>query len=410
MTFRIALSGLNAATADLNVTANNIANVNTPGFKRSRAEFSDLFAVSPYGLAHNEIGAGVKVSRVSQQFAQGNIDFTDNSLDMAISGEGFFTLSRNGAHVYSRAGNFSVDRDGYVVNNSGDRLQAFPTATGTPGAPPTFNTGALGDLRLSIADAPPSPTANVTVGTNLPANATAPTVTPFSATNAQSYNQSTSISVYDSLGVEHTATFYYVKTANPNEWQMYATVDGTAVGGANTLQYDASGKLTAPAGGTLAPGAFTPTNGASPMNLTLDLSSSTQFGSSFSVNRLTQDGYATGQLSGVDVSDEGVVMARYTNGQAVALGQVALTNFSNPQGLQQLGDTAWAETYDSGQPLLGAAGTSAFGKVQSGALEASNVDLTEQLVNMITAQRDFQANAQMISTADQVTQTIINIR
>jgi len=265
MTFRIALSGLNAATADLNVTANNIANVNTPGFKRSRAEFSDLFAVSPYGLAKNEIGAGVKVSGISQQFAQGNIDFTDNSLDMAISGEGFFTLSRNGAHVYSRAGNFSVDRNGYVVNNTGDRLQAFPAVPGLPGAAPTFNTGALGDLHLSVADAPPSATQNATVGTNLPANATAPTVTPFSATNAQSYNQSTSMSFYDSLGVEHTATFYYVKTANPNEWQMYSTVDGTAVGGANTLQYDTSGALIAPAGGTLALPAYAPTNGAAPM-------------------------------------------------------------------------------------------------------------------------------------------------
>jgi len=196
----------------------------------------------------------------------------------------------------------------------------------------------------------------------------------------------------------------------PNSWNMYTYVDGAALSGPDSLVYDSSGALTTPAGGTLALPAYTPTDGAAPMNVTLDLSKSTQFSSGFAVNTLTQDGFTTGQLSGISVGNDGVVTANYTNGQSIALGQVALSNFANPQGLQQIGDNAWAETYTSGQPLRGTAGTSSFGQIQSGALEASNVDLTSQLVNMITAQRDFQANAQVISTSDQITQTIINIR
>lgn len=408
MTFRIALSGLNAATADLNVTANNIANVNTPGFKRSRAEFSDVFAVSPFGLSRSAVGNGVNVSRVAQQFVQGNISFTQNNLDLAISGEGFFTLSRNGATLYSRAGNFSADREGYVVNNTGDHLQIFPPAAG--GVSGVFDTGTLTDLKLSRADNAPFATNQVTMGTNLPANAAVPLVTPFSPTDSQTYNHTASLTTYDSLGVEHVTTLYYVKNASPNTWDVYAYVDGTAVGASNQLVYSDSGVLTTPASGTLTLPAYTPPNGAAPMNMTLNLGTSTQFGSAFSINELTQNGYATGRLTAVEVSKEGVVMARYTNGQAVPLGQLALTNFANPQGLQQMGDTLWAETFESGQPLKGQAGTSSFGAVQAGALESSNVDMTEQLVNMISAQRNFQANAQMISTADQITQTIINIR
>ena len=191
---------------------------------------------------------------------------------------------------------------------------------------------------------------------------------------------------------------------------MYTYVDGTAVGGAQTLQYSSSGALTSPSPGQITLPAYTPTNGAAAMTVTLDLGDSTQYGDAFSVLSLTQDGHTTGRLTGIDVSAEGVVSARYTNGVSQPLGQVALTNFSNPQGLQSLGDNAWAETYESGQPRRGQAGSADFGAVQGGGLEASNVDLTEQLVNMITAQRNFQANAQMIQTQDQITQTVINIR
>ncbi|MDD3764930.1 MAG: flagellar hook protein FlgE [Nevskiales bacterium] len=406
MPFRVALSGLNAASADLNVTANNIANVNTTGFKGSRAEFADLFPISAFGVSSTATGAGVRLSRVAQQFTQGAVNFTQNSLDLAISGEGFFTLSDGGATVYSRAGAFGTDRDGYVVNASGQRLQVYPPVSGGS----AFDTARLSDLQLSTADNPPAATTQVNTAINLPANASPPANGTFDATDPTSYNHTTSVTVYDSLGAAHTASLYYIKTANPNEWDMRVQVDGTDVGGANTLTYSDSGVLLTPASGDLTLPAYTPTTGAADINLTLSLGDSTQFGDNFGVSSLTQDGYTTGRLTGVEITQEGVVQARYTNGQATPLGQLAMATFPNPQGLQQLGDTSWGESYAAGQVIRGTAGSTNFGLIQSGALEASNVDLTEQLVNMITAQRNFQANSQMISTADQITQTVINIR
>jgi flagellar hook protein FlgE len=407
MSFRTALSGINAAQSDLNVTSNNIANVATAGFKQSRAEFGDVFAASIYGVSRNTAGSGVRVTGITQQFTQGAVEFSDRNLDLAISGSGFFTLSDNGATVYSRAGNFGLDRDGYVVNPGGARLQVFPPV-GDGSA--TFETGRLADLQLLTSDSPPQQTSEVSVGTNLPANAAQPTITPFDPADANSYNFSTSVTVYDSLGVAHVQTLYFSKTATPNTWELRAYVDGTAVGGPQTLEYSDTGALVAPATGQVALPAFTPTNGAAPLPITLDLATSTQFGERFGVNDLRQDGYGTGRLVGIEVSQEGVVFARYTNGVANPLGQVAMTNFQNPQGLQSLGNNAWTETFDSGIPRRGAAGSSDFGAITSGALEASNVDLTAQLVNMITAQRNFQANAQMIQTTDQITQAVINIR
>ena len=324
---------------------------------------------------------------------------------MAISGQGFFTLSNNGATVYSRAGNFGADRDGYVVNPAGHRLQVFQ-----PNAAGGFDTGRAGDLQLPTGDAPPAATGNVTVETNLPADAAQPTVAPFDPLDPNSYNHTTSVTVYDSLGATHSQSLYFVKTANPNEWQLHTYVDGNAVGGPQTLQYSNTGALTSPSPGQITLPAYATTNGSAPLNMVLDLGRSTQYGNTFGVLGLTQDGYTTGRLTGIETSAEGVVAARYTNGVVQPLGQVVMTNFVNPQGLQSLGDNVWAETFNSGEPRRGQASTADFGAIQGGGLEASNVDLTEQLVNMITAQRNFQANAQMIQTQDQITQTVINIR
>jgi flagellar hook protein FlgE len=405
MPFRLALSGLNAAQADLSVTANNIANTATTGFKGSRAEFAELFSVSPQGVSNAAIGNGVRISNVAQQFTQGNIDFTDNSLDLAVSGQGFFILNDGGALAYTRAGAFQVDRSGFIVNSQNQRLQVYePTGNGT------FNTGSLSDVQLVTAESPPSATTQADLILNLPANAAQPTVAPFNPADLNSYNHSTSLTTYDSLGAAHTATLYFVKTANVNEWTTQLYVDGNQVGTPQTLQYSNAGALTAPAGGQITFPAYTPATGAQAMNMTFDFGQTTQFGSAFNVNAVTQDGYTTGRLIGIDIDSTGVVQARFTNGRSLPLGQVALANFANPQGMQQLGDTNWAETFGSGQALRGQAGNSGFGLIQSGALEASNVDITEQLVNMITAQRNFQANAQMISTADAITQSIINIR
>jgi flagellar hook protein FlgE len=405
MPFRIALSGLNAAQSDLNVTANNIANTSTNGFKGSRTEFADLFAVSLQGVSSNASGNGVRVAAVTQQFAQGNIEFTDSNLDLAVSGQGMFILSDNGALAYTRAGAYQMNRDGYVVNSAGQRLQVYPPIAGGG-----FNTGGLSDLRLLTTDSAPAATGNVEYVLNLPASAAPPPVAVFDPNDPNSFNQATSLTLFDSLGATHTGTMYFVKTATANQWTAQLAIDGTLVGTPQTLQYSNTGLLTAPVGGLVPFPAYTPTTGAAPMQVTVDLSQSTQFGGNFAVNSVTQDGYTTGRLIGIDISDTGIVNARFTNGNSQPLGQIAIANFANPQGLQQLGNTQWAETFASGQALRGQAGNSGFGLVQSGALESANVDVTEQLVNMITAQRNFQANAQMISTADSITQTIINMR
>jgi flagellar hook protein FlgE len=405
MPFRIALSGVNAAQSDLTVTANNIANVGTTGFKESRAEFADLYANTRQGVARTATGNGVRVSNISQQFSQGNIDFTDNSLDLALSGSGFFVLSDGGARSYTRAGAFQVDNEGFIINSEHKRLQGYP-----PLATGGFNTGGLTDITITTTESAPQATSSADVTLNLPSNATAPTTTPFDPADPTSFTNATSLTVFDSLGAAHTATMYFLKGAAANAWSTQLYVDGTAVGTPQALQYSSTGALTSPANGEITFPAYTPATGASALNMTFDFTNTTQYGDSFSVNAITQDGFTTGRLIGIAIDDTGVVQARFTNGRSVPLGQVALANFANQQGLQQLGDTQWAETFASGQALLGQAGNSGFGVVQSGALEASNVDITEQLVNMITAQRNFQANAQMISTADSITQTIINIR
>src|SRR5262245_506083 len=403
MPFRLALSGLNAAQTDLTVTANNVANVATSGFKSSRAEFADLFASTQQGVSATAIGNGVRVSDVAQQFTQGNIDFTDNSLDLAVSGQGFFILNDGGALSYTRAGAFQVNNQGFVVNSKGQRLQVYP-----PLANGGFNTGGLQDLSLTTGVSAPQATTTVDLTLNLPASATVPTTAIFNPADPTSYNNTTSLTVYDSLGAAHTASLYFIKTG-ANAWNTQLYVDGTAVGN-GALTYSNTGALTAPATGNIAFPAYTPATGAAPIAMTFDFGSTTQYGQNFTVNAATQDGFTTGRLIGMDIDSSGVVQARFTNGRSNALGQISLVNFANPQGLQQLGDTSWAETFASGQALRGQAGNSGFGLLQAGALEASNVDITEQLVNMITAQRNFQANAQMISTADSITQTIINIR
>jgi len=430
MAFQTSLSGLSAAQGNLSVTGNNIANSSTTGFKRSRAEFADVYAASIYGSSSTSIGGGVRLAAVAQQFSQGNIDFTDNPLDLAVSGEGFFRLNDNGALAFSRAGMFKVDRDGYIVNSTGQIL------TGYLATPTGAITGALGDMQVNTGNINPSPTGALTVNggvsANLNLNATAsPIAAVFNRNDPNTYTNSTSLTVYDSLGNPLLATMYYVKTAVPNVWETHLWVSYTDTAGTTTdiavtptagpnpatLTFNPDGTLnttSSPGGGSLYVGydpiPLAAVTGANPLDFDIDYNGTTQFGSPFAVNVLTQDGYATGQLSGIDIDETGIVFARYTNGQSRALGQVALARFANPQGLAPQGDTLWAETYASGQPLVGTPGSSTLGLIQSGALESSNVDISKELVNMIIAQRDFQANAKMISTEDQVTQTIINIR
>ena len=341
---------------------------------------------------------------VRQEFTQGNVEITSRQLDLAISGNGFFVTSDNGSLLYSRVGAFGLDANGIVQNAEGERLQVYPPVAGTAG----FNTGALSDLQITTDTSPPVASTQVDMGINLPANATIPVVAPFDPNDPLTYNHSTSTILFDSLGVSHTASYFFSKTA-PG-WDVNMTFDGAAVGGAQPFTFDSTGAIATPAGGNVTFPAVTPTNGANPLTVGLALGNSTQYGADFTVNSLNPDGQAAGRLRGIEVSATGVIFARFSNGESESLGKVALANFSNPEGLQKISDTSFQETFSSGVAQRGEATESNFGLLQSGALEASNVDLTEQLVRLITAQRLFQANAQVISTEDSVTQTIINIR
>jgi len=405
MPFNIALSGLSAATTDLNVTANNIANAQTTGFKESRAEFTDVYAAGSKSLNTGLTGDGVRLAATAQQFSQGNVTSTASNLDLAISGDGFFTLRGANGYSYSRNGAFGIDKNGNVASSTGQLLQVFP-----PLANGGFNTGSLINLNLQTSSSAPNATTSGNVILNLPATATPPAVAVFDPTNPQSYNTSTTTAVYDSLGNQYNATFYFIQTATPNQWQVGLTVNGTQVGAPQNLQFSNTGIQTVPAGGGITFPAFAPPTGAQPINMTFNFNKSTQYGAQFGVSSITQDGFATGTLSNVAIDNSGVVSAVFSNGRSTQLGQLAMGNFPNPQGLRQLGDTSWAETFASGNVITGQAASAGFGQIQAGALEQSNVDVTSQLVEMITAQRAFQANAQMITTSDQTTQTIINIR
>ncbi len=651
MDFNSALSGLKATSSELSVISNNIANVSTNGFKGSRTEFADIYANSSLGGGKTAIGSGVVLSAVTQQFSQGQIGFTDNNLDLAVSGKGFFILSNNGSISYSRAGSFGVDKNGFIVNDSDHHLRGFlADSSGSI-------TGAQTDLQINSATLAPKPTGTVSVNVNLDATAeppTAPFITGFTPTqppDPTTYNSSTSTTVYDSLGNSHIMTTYFVKAHAENTWRAFVGIDGSDVTpipntppvGVPPVQYPAgqiaspytlvfnqsgsyvtnnpatpatyygpgpvnsttSGLLTAgtlptlnlndltinsvaitasgsssdgssttdnsassiaiaaainqstaahgvtatvnpnvvdlgiPTFGNLAAGDFsinnvpitgvnadasdllglinaqtattgvtgtqpggvgtsiiltstdsrniqlttdgiqatgasfanfdlnsgvalnqaqrgtislsatnnqgiiiggpnpghasltagpqagivqsssdvidianwTPTGGAfGPQLMSMNFNNSTQYGAPFSVLALSQNGYSTGLLAGVNVDSSGVIFAKYNNGQSLALGQVALANFGNMQGLNPQGNTSWVETFSSGSALIGAPGTAELGTIQSGALENSNVELTDELVELIVAQRNFQANAQSIKTADAVTQTIINLR
>jgi flagellar hook protein FlgE len=405
MGFQQGLSGLNAAAKNLDVIGNNVANANTVGFKGSQAQFADVYANSLGGAG--AIGIGTRVATVAQQFGQGNITTTNNSLDMAINGNGFFRLSNNGAIVYSRNGQFQMDKNGYIVNNQGYRLTGF-----LPNAAGVIVATAPAEIQISTADLLPRATAGVTAGLNLDSrSAIIPAAPVFDPANAATFNNSTSMTIYDSLGNSHVASVYFAKTAT-NAWNAYLTIDGALTPAGSGLltgmTFATNGTLLTPATPVTSAG-FTPT-GAAAQTLTFNFASTSQFGGNFGVNSLTQDGYTSGRMTGFTTGADGLISGRYSNGQTRTLGQVVVSNFSNPQGLQPLGGNEWAESSASGSPLTGTPGSASLGVLQSSAVEDSNVDLTAELVNMITAQRVYQANAQTVKTQDQVLQTLVNLR
>ena len=439
MSFNTALAGLQAATIDLGITSNNISNVSTTGFKNSRAEFADIFQVTPFGNTPTAIGSGVRVSSVSQQFDQGNLEFTEGSLDMAITGQGFFIMTENANDndfSYTRAGQFRVDSEGFVTNNGGQFLRGFPVDT--QGTVTSTSLNSTIPIQLPATTGAPQATTEVEIGVNLDSTATELDPANFDPTVSASYAHSTSTTVFDSLGASHVVSYYFVpdvqgsatNAANdPNQWAVFSYVDGieadmtggTTVAHTNNgvavnqdagfLNFNADGTLASSTPATLT-NTINLTNGAVPLTVSYDFAnnSTTQYSSDFTVNTLDSDGFPTGRLTGLIISDTGSLEATFSNGVSQPIASIALADFPNSQGLKNIGGAAWTETLDSGGVIPGAAGTRRFGLIQSGALETSNVDLTAELVNLITAQRNFQANARSIETSNTITETIIQIR
>ena len=423
MAFQHGLSGLNASSKNLDVIGHNIANANTTGFKSSRAEFADLVASSMGAGGGANYGIGVEVAAVAQQFSQGNVTVTGNNLDVAINGNGFFKVQQaDGSAAYTRAGNFKLDKTGDLVTNGGAQVMGFKVdpATGlstSEAQPLSFPTGAPIQAKQ---------TESIKATLNLDARAKdsagdATATPPVPATPRSTYG--TSINVYDTQGVATPVNLYFMKTANPNEWAVYNQLDDptavppvTAIS-LGTIAFDENGKID-PATATLTltvsptanPNAGTAAPAVANFPVDIDMSGATQFGSKFAVADLSQDGYASGDLTSINISNDGMVMASYSNGVTRAEAQVALANFRNPQGLLAVGGNNWVESFDSGPAVMGKPGDGNFGALRSGALEDSNVDLTAELVNMMTAQRAYQANAQTIETQDQVMSTLVNLR
>lgn len=428
MGFQQGLAGLNASSKALDTIGNNIANTSTVGYKTGSTQFADVFAASLSGAGAAPVGLGTKISAVVQQFTQGSIGVTSNPLDIAINGGGFFQMDDgNGATVYSRNGQFQLDQSGYIVNSNGLQLKGIMAnlgviSQGSPAVPLR-----LFDPTQSLAGPPQATGASpgatgVAANVNLDARLGNPTVGVFDFSNPASYNQSTAVTVYDSLGNAHTYSMYFVKTA-ANTWDVYSTVSNPAGasptftnlsgGGAlGTLTFDQSGNITStPFSATITAAQLGYAGAVDALSFPVNFSGSTQFGSSFSVNAMIQDGYGSGTLAGFNVGQDGTILGRYTNGQTAVVGQIILAAFRNAQGMQPLGDNVWAQTPGSGDAIAGVPGSSGqYGVLQSSALEESNVDLTAELVNMITMQRSYQANAQTIKTQDSILQTLVNLR
>lgn len=456
MSFNIGLSGLYAANKQLDVTGNNIANVATTGFKSSRAEFADAYSASKLGVGSKTVGNGVTLAAVSQQFGQGDVNNTGNVLDMGIQGQGFFVLSDNGSLSYTRAGAFQTNKDNYVVTADGIRLQGYAAdSTGK------IAKGVLTDLKIDTSALAPKSTTLIDQGINLnssaspipltkpdPSNpaATIPNA-PFNPTDESTYTKSFPTKVYDSQGNEHVMEQYYRKT-DTNEWTMYTLVDGrnpydpaSATPLTGTMSFNSDGSIkamsTSAAGvPTTPPGQYefsvanntftmkgwipavynktTNTwgpNGSSgnPDGMRLSMNSTTSYNTETARMSQSQDGYATGILSSLSIDSTGVMFASFSNQQSRAIGQVAIASFANEQGLEQMGGTRWKETFASGIPGIDAPTTGTLGAIKSNSLEASNVNLTNELVELIKAQSNYQANAKTISTQSTIMQTIIQM-
>ncbi|MDQ7981958.1 flagellar hook protein FlgE [Paraburkholderia sp. SARCC-3016] len=420
MGYQTALSGLAAASNDLDVVGNNIANAQTAGFKQSMAVFADLYANSIATAVNNQIGIGTRLAGVQQDFSQGEVTTTDVPTNMAINGNGFFQmLNPNGSVTYSRNGQFVENKAGFIVDAEGDEVMGYQA-----NAQGQLQTGQVVPIRIPNSSLlPPVATTKATFTLNLDAAAAQPKDATFDPTDPDSYTFSTSIKTVDSLGAETTVNLYFVKSATSGQWEVFGGPSGATPTDLGSMTFDSSGALTASASPPPASTPITPagsfslaipnTDGAAAQTITVDLSGTTQFGGDGTGSAATaapsQDGFGTSQLTNFAIGADGTITGTYSDGRTAVLGQVLLATFTNPNGLQNLGNNQFAQTNDSGEPQVGVAGTSTLGSIQGGAIESSNADLTNSLVDLITAQRNYQANAQTIKTQQTIDQTLINL-
>ncbi len=408
MGFQQGLSGLNGASRNLDVIGHNIANTATVGFKASQAQFADVYASSLFGVGGLQVGIGTKIADIAQSFTQGNVSATGNTLDLAITGEGFFQVSKDGVVSYTRNGQFHLDSEGFLVDNSLARVQGYAAVNGV------LNTAPGADLQVTFSTGQPQVTSSVDMALNLNADEVSPLVA-FDPADTDSYNHNTSVTVFDALGSEHTMTLYFSKSTaavlpGTVDWNVNAFLDGIAAGGSILTFPVTTGQIT-PATNDFAITADVSVGGvATPLPITVQLDNTTMFSGKFGVNTLTQNGFGKGDLAGLAVTKDGIVQAQYTNGEALTIGQLSLSSFINPNGLQSIGENHWIATPDAGTANTQQPNSGVLGLVQSGAVEDSNVDLTAELVNLIIAQRMYQANAQTIRAQDQILQTLVNLR
>ncbi|MDE0880769.1 MAG: flagellar hook protein FlgE [Sphingomonas bacterium] len=425
MSFYTSLSGLQASQTDMSVISHNLANVNTNGFKKSRSEFADVIASSLASDPTKQVGSGVVVKANRQQFSEGNLRSTASALDLAIAGDGFFAMQTSGLNKqtnYTRNGTFLIDSDHFVVDSQGSNLLTYPVDS--DGNIISAGSNSLVPLKLPETSGQSIATTKIALAANLSAKQAEPVGT-FDRNDPTTFNYSTATTVYDADGTARTLANYYVRTQTPavptpteSKWEVHSYLGEeplTLKGGTDDkfeMSFDSNGIMTAPTGAGTAVefNTIIPKGTSTPIDLTQDFNNFTQYTSSFQVTNRSQDGRAAGQLSGVTVDSSGLITASFSNGDVNPVGRVAMANFTNPTGLRQLGNSYWSSTGLSGEPSLGSAGESGFGTLMAGTLESSNVDITEELVSLIAAQRNFQSNAKALETANSISQTIFNIR
>ncbi|MDO4687435.1 MAG: flagellar hook protein FlgE [Plesiomonas shigelloides] len=428
----ISLSGLFAAQKDLSTTSNNIANANTVGFKESRAEFSDVYSSSIFSNPKTTVGGGVQTAMISQQFHEGSTRYTNNPLDLRVNGKGFFAVS-NGMDYkdvsLTRAGEFKLNKDNYIVNSAGQYLRVLPVDA--KGQASSVSLQASSPVQVPTEAGQPSASTKLDIGVNLPANQAAVTKTPFDFDDPDTYSKSTSTSIYDSLGNSYSMTTYFAKTAD-NTWEAYTTVTdkdgnekaldidgGEASGGTGQkgvkLEFNSDGSLKTqtpanPKTVSMAAAGINLNGADTSQTLDITFDKPTQYASDFNVKKINENGVVVGRLTKVDISPDGLLVANYSNGKSEYLGKVMLVTVPNEQGLTQIGGTQWRATPDSGAMLIGEPGKGSNGKIMSGALEESNTNMTIELVDLISAQRNFQANSRALEIDQGLQQTILQIR